>query len=81
MSLSLSNSMAHSHLSRFVTNGINDMQVLPNMDFFLGKREVFYRRTSGGFIKGIIRGVRCTKSLLAPLLDHSCTVLKSSIHL
>ncbi len=41
--------------------------------------------TIGGFIKGILRGVRCTKSLrvlfLHPLLDHSCTVLKSSIHL
>ncbi len=45
VSLSLSNSMAHSHLIRFVTNGINDMQVLPNLDFVLGKREVFYRRT------------------------------------
>jgi hypothetical protein len=45
-------------------------------------------KSLGGFIKGILRGVRCTKSLrlkstlftsTAPLLDHSCTVLKSSI--
>jgi hypothetical protein len=38
----------------------------------------------GGFIKGILSGVRCTKlntlfTSTAPLLDHSCTVLKSSI--
>jgi hypothetical protein len=44
-------------------------------------------QTIGGFVKGILRGVRCTKSLrvlftsMAPLQDHSCSVLKSSIHL
>ncbi len=35
----------------------------------------------GGFIKGILRGVRCTKSLRVLFLHrrpHSCTVLKSS---
>ncbi len=42
----------------------------------------FAMDSDGGFIKGILRGVRCTLfTSTAPLLDHSCTVLKSSIHL